>query len=794
MYATTTLQEVLQAMGRCMDLNLSITSPDQKPVPFVVKQLEWINVMRVIDKMTNFKLRNRTFSKLLPMLQQLRDGQNGVKDAKSGLVAYNLQDWRKVYGLIHALGDWFTMAHNQPPIAVYNPEAVKAMSLHLSSHEAKKLPVIITMTSCKRLDLLSRTIDSMLQNVLDLTSFVREWIIIDDNSSAADRAEMRELYPFVTFVMKTPEEKGHPKSMNMLRELLIKTDAKYNLHVEDDWEFWWPEEFIGRCISVLKACNAGGNVGQCLFNFEYTEDQNSAQKIWNRDMYYTAVTQAEEGGKKTKSPPVRYFIHEYYTGQRLEIENNHLGAASSMYWPHFSFRPGLTLIDVYRKIGAFDETASHFEMEYAHRYVAGKYKTAMLDCCYSTHIGRRTYERNTDKLNAYDLNKEQQFGEKPKDKAAVAKPPAAQERPTGPQQHEMDKIRTFVINLERRPNRLIEFLRQNNQELPSFEVFKGVDGSKLEPNLQIQKIFETGDYHFRRGIVGCAYSHLKIWSEFLHDTSTYCVVLEDDVRVVNKYKEKLVDLLTTYRGQFDVMMLHWNPYPQAAQTAQEYLEEYRGAEAELWSVDKSSRLNMGSGAAYVLTRRAARSLLYWVNQHGMPNAVDWVLMKQPGLRVMYSKPMLVHATAWQNSTATVQTDIQQDYNCVRFASELEMVMAEVKRWQQILHTTGVCYVDVSVENEWTSAGGFADSNSMSLIAVSKEYETSADWKNLKRRVVFVPSTYIVPKWLPVKWYTVGASVGAGTYAFKIIVPDVLLTKKVYNQIVWFNNRLNFTSV
>jgi hypothetical protein len=57
-------------------------------------------------------------------------------------------------------------------------------------------------------------------------------------------------------------------------------------------------------------------------------------------------------------------------------------------------------------------------MDYANKYVEKGFKTAMLDCCYSTHIGRRTYERDTKKLNAYDLNNEQQFGDAPKEQKA----------------------------------------------------------------------------------------------------------------------------------------------------------------------------------------------------------------------------------------------------------------------------------------------------------------------------------------------------------------------------------------
>jgi glycosyltransferase involved in cell wall biosynthesis len=59
--------------------------------------------------------------------------------------------------------------------------------------------------------------------------------IIDDNSSENDRQFMKERYPFIRFIYKTPEQKGHPRSMNMLLKE-IKTPYVFNL--EDDFEFF----------------------------------------------------------------------------------------------------------------------------------------------------------------------------------------------------------------------------------------------------------------------------------------------------------------------------------------------------------------------------------------------------------------------------------------------------------------------------------------------------------------------------------------------------------------------------
>ena len=658
-------------------------------------------VLDILNKIPTWTLRAKELPRLKQIIEALRTPQATLKE------------WRGKYKLIHALGDWFTFGHSLGALSTHKPSRKVIFT--------PEAPVILTMTSCKRLDLLSRTIDSMLDHILDLQKHVREWIVIDDNSSINDRNKMKCLYPFITFMDKSEADKGHPRSMNILRSTLLQTNARFVLHVEDDWEFWYPDEYISKCLEVFQSSKEP--LGQVLVNFEYAEDQRTAQDIWNRDMHYT-------------SSSVRYFIHEYFTGLKLAQEEYKLEGRASMYWPHFSFRVGLTDLDVFRTIGEFNETANHFELEYAHRYVEKGYKTASLDGCYCTHIGRRTYEKNTDKLNAYDLNQEHQFVGKEKQKQQETNIP-------------VQRIQTYVINLARRPERLLKFVALNNQEMQSYEIVDAVDGSVLQPDIKLQKLFETGDYHFRRGIVGCAYSHLKIWAEFLKTPGETCVVLEDDVQLCHQFSYKLMHLLNTC--SFDLMFLHWNA--NRGVNNENWKLNFTKPIGETWTVQESILKNMGSGAAYVLTRKAAKHLLNWVNVHGMPNAVDWVLMKQPDLTIMYSKPMLAFASCVQENQ-TVPSDIQHDYASVGFSTPSEELKAEFERWGN-----GVVH--------------------------QSTYE-SKDWSYLKSKVVVIHKDIHVPIYLPVKWYLVGES--------KIVVPDIFLTSKLYSKIPWFSNRLNFNSV
>ncbi len=787
MYTTTSLQEVLSYLQSFSVECLSSPEFTNGKYPFFDVQ-SWFKIMSVIDKLP-IQMRMKSRNKIIDILQQLKQPK------------YSLDTWRHAYKLWHAIGNWFVKAHNDPPLYTYNSEQIKVLIDHFDKDETKNLPVIITMTSCKRFDLLSRTINSMIANCTDITKYVREWIVIDDNSDDNDKTMMKQLYPFISYIFKNKEQKGHPRSMNMLHDHLTNSNALYNFHIEDDFEWWYPDTFIEKTIQILEK---ESNYGQALLNFEYTEDQLSAIDIWNRDMFYVDSFDSN----------IRYFVHEYYnTRERINSELNLLGARCSMYWPHFSFRPGMTKIDVFRTVGKYNEVAKHFEMEYAERYVKHGYKTTTLDCAYTTHIGRRTYERDTNKLNAYDLNNEQQFGTQPKQTKITNDGPKTPPVMINNQQQnqnisasDLTNIRLYVINLERRPERLLKFFKHNNQECPPFEVFKAIDGKNLKPSLKIQKIFETGDYNFRRGIVGCAYSHLQIWSKFMKSNAEYCVILEDDVILAPKFNEKLLHLLTTYGQSFELMFLHWNPYPDI-QNRINHLFDHEGEKPTIvdyelktvlptateWCVSKSIKLNMGSGAGYILTRKGAKHMLDWVNINGMPNAVDWVLMKQTNMRIMYSKPKLVFADCWQNNQ-TVQSDIQLDYDCVKYENDFDYLIDELYFWTKELNK-GIflhSYLSLS-ENEKQRLSKISNTNLSSarvILDLDRKLSYTGDIINDSVIVCSKNKIYDINEICSknnVKWYIIGGS-------YVVIVPDIFISTKIYNMKVWDVNRINFNDV
>ena len=241
--------------------------------------------------------------------------------------------------------------------------------------------IMLTITSCKRLSLFTQTVNSMLRCWTDIGA-VHAWLCVDDNSSESDRAAMREAYPWMTFVLKTPDQRGHLSSMNIIRDALLEAGAAFWVHVEDDFMFHTRREYVRPAVQALTGQLAAPPflVRQVLFNRNYVELMEQAQLTGHMP-----------------SPVPGIVLHTYIPG-----------GTRCTYWPHYSFQPGVTAVSALATLGSFDTPHKFFERVYADRWQREGFTSAFFDGVHSRHIGRLLCERGTGLANAYDLNAQDQ--------------------------------------------------------------------------------------------------------------------------------------------------------------------------------------------------------------------------------------------------------------------------------------------------------------------------------------------------------------------------------------------------
>ncbi len=295
----------------------------------------------------------------------------------------------------------YCIEHIKDRFIEYDPEKVSQLTAlaRRPEEEKNKNGVIFTVTTCKRFDLFEKTINSLINATLDV-EMIQEWLCVDDNSSEEDRELMRERYPFFNFILKGPEEKGHSKSMNLVRDYVIKSGYKYTMHFEDDWQTVAEMEFLRPSIRIMEESPAPLGIHQVVHNRQYV------QLIRPRDIDLKGGIQQYLGDQ------TRYILHEFHPNgseSQQEFWRRVGGGYSACYWPYYSLNPSVMKSEVYRCLGPFREDVRHFEMDYANRFTNAGFRTAFLDGIFRLHIGKLIGEEG--KKNAYELNELTQFAE-----------------------------------------------------------------------------------------------------------------------------------------------------------------------------------------------------------------------------------------------------------------------------------------------------------------------------------------------------------------------------------------------
>ncbi len=268
-----------------------------------------------------------------------------------------------------------------------NEEAKEILMKKRNLHREINSPVkiIFTITTCKRLDLFEKTMNSILNNWKDIR-LIDYFLCVDDNSSEEDRNIMKNKYPFFEFYFKTEEEKGHRKSMNIIWDKLNELKPEYWIHLEDDWLFYKKQDYVKKSINIMKKyINSEHNVSQVLFNVNYAETYEQGWDI--------------NGGMKLEK------------GVLLHEKKENVSGRNCAYWPHYSFRPSMVDVKTILKLGNFDSANNFFERDYADKYYEAGYKSCFFTQMTCTHIGKLTYESASNKPNAYSLNNLAQFNE-----------------------------------------------------------------------------------------------------------------------------------------------------------------------------------------------------------------------------------------------------------------------------------------------------------------------------------------------------------------------------------------------
>jgi len=509
---------------------------------------------------------------------------------------------------------------------ICRPLLTKPSYFNLSGNIINTDSIIITFTTCKRLDLFKQTVYSMINHWNDIKK-INYWFCVDDNSSYEDKNQMQKLFPWIQYYMKTEKEKGHRKSMNIIWDKLNELKPKYWIHMEDDFLFHRKMNYIDEAVNALNSDGCiRNNVKQILFNRNYGEivdSYNSRGHISLQNNIGNDIV-----------------LHNFCEGNFNYI-NCH-------YWPHYSFRPSIIDAATILQLGNYDSENQFFEMDYAAKWTKNGFTSAFFNKITCRHIGKLTHgmQSNSTK-NAYDLNGERQF----------------------------DSIKTSyrsstpikIVNLERRTDRkeqTIKKLAEAGISDENYEIIKAIDGLTLQPTYELKYLFRDNDFGNRKGVIGCALSHYNLWKRLLDDSMhDYYLIMEDDFTLCSNFKKHIETLKSNNEFSMrDVVFLGYSMFEKN----RDY-DIYNSVSEAVNVIDLNKELYIGGFFAYSINKAGARKMIEYINTNGIKHGIDYLFKIYSEIQCYECHPQIAFSD-WNENGKSIDTDIQNVYDSIDFST------------------------------------------------------------------------------------------------------------------------------
>ena len=204
--------------------------------------------------------------------------------------------------------------------------------------------------------------------------------------------------------------------------------------------------------------------------------------------------------------------------------------------------------------------------------------------------------------------------------------------------------KTFVINLDRSPDRLEEIRSHLDARGVPFTRFSAVDGKQL-PYDHIVKHTTVACRTLlcTKAIVGCALSHYKLWRHVADGSHQWVLILEDDAKLDVDFKDKMEVLHQSLQRHPEVDMVYLyaqGDYGQDDMAASKLFSQFMSAMGTKTNLPSSDVLVPPfplCTAAYILSKRGAEKLARMVERDGIRYHIDFQISMFSDVNAIYFK-------------------------------------------------------------------------------------------------------------------------------------------------------------
>lgn len=240
---------------------------------------------------------------------------------------------------------------------------------------------------------------------------------------------------------------------------------------------------------------------------------------------------------------------------------------------------------------------------------------------------------------------------------------------------EIDDV--YVINLDRRKDRMEKLFKNNPSLELRVERISAVEGKKIQLTPQIARLFKPHDFMWKKAIMGCALSHLGLWWRLANEKpeiNSY-LILEDDAKLSPEWEAKWNEAAPHIPEDYDVIYLGGilPPNRDAFEHLKEKVNPYfsRIKPNQIYGQKEANRYIHWCAYAYVLSKRGAEKILKLMNLHdGYWTSADHMICNHVDVMNLYFMDPLT-AGCFQDDDPVYRNSSFNDFNRVdKFDSDL----------------------------------------------------------------------------------------------------------------------------
>jgi hypothetical protein len=190
-----------------------------------------------------------------------------------------------------------------------------------------------------------------------------------------------------------------------------------------------------------------------------------------------------------------------------------------------------------------------------------------------------------------------------------------------------------IVNLKRRTDRKEKLMVYLNKEnVQNYEFVEACDAYALEPSKEIYNLFKGNDFHYSKGVIGCAYSHLNLWKQLVKDDANdFYIVLEDDSELTQNFNQKLKHSCEEFiNNKLEILYLGSHSYPTRNTDINNLSFVYNKCETHpegTW--------------AYIISKQAAIKILNYINKNGIKFGIDGIVFYNELSLINYTNESIV---------------------------------------------------------------------------------------------------------------------------------------------------------